>query len=61
MTVVELIEELRGLPGDPDLRAVIFRVRVQRPYASDAWMECSVNTIQIEHDVVVVRANGYID
>jgi hypothetical protein len=61
MTVAELIEKLQQLPGDPDLRAVVFYVTVHRPYAADARMHCAVTTIQLEHDVVAICAHGYLE
>lgn len=62
MTVSELIEELQRLPGDCDLRPVLFYVTLHRgKYFNDTRVDCAVSSIGIEHDAVAIRAFGHID
>lgn len=61
MTVSELIEELRALPGDPDLCPVIVRMTIQRPYAADTRAEGALQRISLSHGELNVYAYGYVE
>jgi hypothetical protein len=60
MTVTELIESLRELPGDPDLRHVQIRLMISRPYASEEFVACAVSDVDLVRDQVVLSGHGFM-
>ena len=60
MTVSELIEKLRNLPGDPDLLIVDFVVTISRPYTEPPGetIRCQVNDA-IERRENACRLTGW--
>lgn len=61
MTVSELIDRLKGLPGDADLRMVVLNVTVMRPYAPDTRMQCRATDVDVERDVCQISGYGHIE
>lgn len=58
MTVSELIDKLRAVHGDLDLRHVEIRVTISRPYAPLASVDCQVVDVFVERDEVVLTGHG---
>lgn len=61
MTVGELIEELQQLPGNSDLRVVLARVIVNRPYATDVAREGTISRVSLERDAALLTTFIYIE
>jgi hypothetical protein len=61
MTVAELIEKLRELPGDNDLRAVICEIEAHRPYANPAKFEAQIQSLTVDLGVARIRAWGWCE
>lgn len=61
MTVTELIEQLKALHGDPDLRHVAVRVIVQRPYVGDCSRVGSVQRVTLEDCAAQLETFVYLE
>lgn len=61
MTVSELITKLQALHGDPDLRTVVVRMNLSRPYSDKPQMVGgnSIDDVRLSHDVVELTSHGY--
>lgn len=61
MTVNELIEKLRELPGDPDLRIVCLRVAVhQEGLEKPGFVEARVDSVRLESNVINLDGWGWL-
>lgn len=61
MTVGELIERLQRLPGDPDLRTVVVRMTLRRPYAGDVTVEGVVRDLSLGSVELNLDCFGYVE
>lgn len=61
MTVSELIEELKQVHGDPDLRTVMLDMTIKRPYAKDQRVQGNIHRVTLRHDVIEIQGYGYIE
>lgn len=61
MVVSELIELLRALPGDPDLRHVAVKVIVSRPYAGDITAGGNIRDVSVDQGEASLLASIYIE